>query len=49
MGLVSENGSGGSKKEEIKKVEPAQNEDNVIKLDTSKKEPKIFEEKAERK
>ena len=48
LGSVSENGSGGSvKKEEIKKVEPAQDEDNVIKLDTSKKEPKIFEEKTE--
>jgi len=46
LGLVSENGSAGSvKKEEIKKVEPAQTEDNVIKLDPSKKEPKIFEEK----
>ena len=44
LGSVLENGSGGSvKKEEIKKIEPAQNEDNVIKLDTSKKEPKIFE------
>jgi 2-oxoglutarate dehydrogenase E2 component (dihydrolipoamide succinyltransferase) len=40
------NGSDGSvKKEEIKKVEPTQTEDNVIKLDPSKKEPKIFEEK----
>ena len=48
LGSVSENGSGRSvKKEEIKKVEPAQNEDNVIKLDTSKKEPKIFEEQTE--
>ena len=46
LGSVSENGSAGSvKKEEIKKVEPAQKEDNVIKLDPSKKEPKIFEEK----
>ena len=36
------------KKEEIKKVEPAKNEDNVIKLDPSKKEPKIFEEKTEK-
>ena len=43
LGSVSENGSGRS----VKKVEPAQNEDNVIKLDTSKKEPKIFEEKNE--
>ena len=49
LGSVSENGSGRSvKKEEIKKVEPAQNEDNVIKLDTSKKELKIFEEKTEK-
>ena len=46
LGLVSENGSVGSvKKEEIKKIEPNQTEDNVIKLDPSKKEPKIFEEK----
>ena len=49
LGSVSENGSGRSvKKEEIKKVEPSQNEDNVIKLDTSKKEPKIFEETREK-
>ncbi len=46
LGMVSENGSAGLvKKEEIKKIEPAQTEDNVIKLDPSKKEPKIFEEK----
>ena len=46
LGLVYENGSAGSvKKEEIKKIEPNQTEDNVIKLDPSKKEPKIFEEK----
>jgi len=44
--LVSENGSVGSvKKEEIKKIEPNQTQDNVIKLDPSKKEPKILEEK----
>ena len=44
LGLVSENGSAGLvKKEEIKKIEPNQTEDNVIKLDPSKKEPKIFE------
>ena len=49
LGSVSESQSEGSvKKEEIKKVEPAQNEDNVIKLDQSKKEPKIFEEKTEK-
>ena len=49
LGLVSESGSASSvKKEEIKKEEPIQKEDNVIKLDTSKKEPKIFEETAEK-
>jgi 2-oxoglutarate dehydrogenase E2 component (dihydrolipoamide succinyltransferase) len=49
LGSVSESQSEGSvKKKEIKKVEPAQNEDNVIKLDSSKKEPKIFEEKNEK-
>ena len=49
LGSVSESQSEGSiKKEEIKKVEPAKNEDNVIKLDPSKKEPKIFEEKTEK-
>jgi len=49
LGSVSDSGIGGGsvKKEEIKKVEPAQNEDNVIKLDPSKKEPKFFEEKTE--
>ena len=46
LGSVSENGSAGSvKKEEIKKIEPTSKENNVIKLDASKKEPKIFEEK----
>ena len=50
LGSVSENGSAGlAKKEEIKKVEPAQKEDNVIKLEPSKNEPKIFEEKIEEK
>jgi 2-oxoglutarate dehydrogenase E2 component (dihydrolipoamide succinyltransferase) len=49
LGLVSESGSASSvKKEEIKKEEPIQKEDNVIKLDTSKREPKIFEETAEK-
>ena len=49
LGSVSESQSEGSiKKEEIKKVEPAKNEDNVIKLDPSKKEPRIFEEKTEK-
>jgi 2-oxoglutarate dehydrogenase E2 component (dihydrolipoamide succinyltransferase) len=46
LGSVSENGSAGLvKKEEIKKIKPALKENNVIKLDASKKEPKVFEEK----
>ena len=44
LGSVSESQSG----ESAKKVEVAQKEDNVIKLDPSKKEPKIFEEKTEK-
>ena len=49
LGSVSESGSAGSvKKEEIKKEEPSQIEDNVIKLDPPKEEPKIFEEKTEK-
>ncbi|MDC0250181.1 2-oxoglutarate dehydrogenase complex dihydrolipoyllysine-residue succinyltransferase [Candidatus Pelagibacter sp.] len=48
LGSVSESGSAQStKKGEIKKEEP-QKEDNVIKLDPSKKEPRIFEEKTEK-
>ncbi len=46
LGSVSESDTARSiKKDEIKKVEPTQTEDNVIKLDPSKKELKIFEEK----
>ena len=45
LGSVSEIGSTGTvKKEEAKKEKPIQKEDNVIKLDPLKKEPKIFEE-----
>jgi len=48
LGSVSENGSASSvKKEEEKKIEPTPKENNVIKLDASKKEPKIFEDKVE--
>ncbi|MDA9681936.1 2-oxoglutarate dehydrogenase complex dihydrolipoyllysine-residue succinyltransferase [Candidatus Pelagibacter sp.] len=51
LGSVAENGSsaGSVKIEEIKKIEPTTKENNVIKLDTPKKEPKIFEEKIEKK
>ena len=49
LGSVSENGSKTSpkKNEEIKKIEPSINENNVIKLDPIKKDPKIFEENSE--
>ena len=48
LGSVSENGSGvkptPTKNEEVKKQEIEPNENNVIKLDPIKKEPKVFEE-----
>ena len=49
LGSVSENGSSSKKNEEIKKIEPIVEKDNVIKLETQKdeEEPKIFEEKIE--
>ncbi len=48
LGSVSENESVSSvKKDEVKKIEPTSKENNVIKLDASKKEPKIFEDKVE--
>jgi len=51
LGSVSENESSAGlvKKNEVKKIEPTTKENNVIKLDTPKKEPKIFEEKIEKK
>ncbi len=48
LGSVSEDESASSvKKDEVKKIEPTSKENNVIKLDASKKEPKIFEDKVE--
>ncbi|MDC0046810.1 2-oxoglutarate dehydrogenase complex dihydrolipoyllysine-residue succinyltransferase [Candidatus Pelagibacter sp.] len=49
LGSVSENATNTStkKNEEIKKIEPSLKENNVIKLDPIKKDPKIFEEKFE--
>ena len=48
LGSVSENGSGvkpsPKKSEEVKKEEIESSENNVIKLDPIKKEPKVFEE-----
>jgi 2-oxoglutarate dehydrogenase E2 component (dihydrolipoamide succinyltransferase) len=49
LGSVSENGSGAVKKEIIKKIEPTVAENNVVNLEVSKKEPKIFDERSEEK
>ena len=49
LGSVSENGSGSAKKQEIKKIEPSVAENNVVNLEVTKKEPKVFDEKAEEK
>ena len=46
LGSVSGSGSGVTKSEEVKKLEPTVQENNVIKLDALKNEPKIFEEKS---
>ena len=43
LGSVSEGGAP-VKKEEIKKIQPTVKEDNIVKLDTSKKEQKVSEE-----
>ena len=48
LGAVSGNGSKQSKTEEIEKIEPKKiEENNVIKLETLKEEPEIFDEKEE--
>ena len=44
LGSVSEGGAAPVKKEEIKKIQPTVKEDNIVKLDTSKKEQKVSEE-----
>ena len=50
LGSVSEtSGNKSVKIEEIKKIEPSPKENNVIKLDPIKKEPKIFEKNIEEK
>ena len=48
LGSVSENSAKTmlNKVEEIKKIEPSIKENNIIKLDPIKKDPKIFEEKS---
>jgi len=45
LGTVSANGKGHSKIEEVKKIEPKIEENNVIKLETQKDEPEIFDKK----
>ena len=45
LGSVSENGSSSDKKDKAKKTEPKLKENNIVNLEVSKKEPKIFEEK----
>ena len=45
LGSVSGNGLGKSKTDEIKKIEPKIEENNVIKLETPKNEPEIFDDK----
>ena len=49
LGSVSDNGLSSKKNEEIEKIEPIIEKDNVIKLETPKdeEEPKIFEERSE--
>ncbi len=51
LGSVSQDGSSSKVDEQIKKIEPTINEDNLIKLENQKeeKEVKIFEDKAEEK
>ena len=48
LGSVSDNGNNKSN-EEIKKIVPSLEENNVIKLETQKEEPEIFDEKIEKK
>ena len=49
LGAVTENGSSEKKTEEIKKIEPTIEENNIIKLEkqNEKEEPKIFDQKEE--
>ena len=47
LGMVSDNGKGQTKIDEIKKIKPKIEENNVIKLETQKEEPEIFDKKEE--
>ncbi len=43
LGLVSEDGSASLKKEKIEKIKPETIDDNVVNIESHKKEPEIFE------
>ena len=47
LGSISENGSGAIKKDETKKIEPSTNQNNVVNLEVSKKEPLVFDKEYE--
>ena len=49
LGSVSENKSGSATKEEIKKIIPTVNENNIVNLEVPKKDLKVFNEKIEEK
>ena len=47
LGSVSENGIGTINKNETKKIEPSTNQNNVVNLEVSKKEPLVFDKEYE--
>jgi len=47
LGSVSENGTGTINKNETKKIEPSTNQNNVVNLEVSKKEPLVFDKEYE--
>ncbi len=46
LGSVSENATGGIKKKDTKKIDPAPQKNNIVNLEVSQKEPKIFDKKS---
>ena len=49
LGSVSQNASSGVKKEVIKKIEPTIKKNNVVNLETTQKEPSVFDKELEEK
>ena len=47
LGSVSENGTGAINKNETEKIEPLTNQNNVVNLEVSKKEPLVFDKEYE--